>query len=462
MKKILAVILVVMLAAALVVPMSAAGTLTFYLEADNDTVNAGDVVTVSLAIKNNPGLAGASVAISYDPAAFEVVDEDVDIEGTGKIGLVGAQVDSPEFAKAPYNCPNNVGFVFGQAKNYTRNAALGIVYFTAKDDAVSGDYEFGIAVMQTKNADKQDVPYEIDDPITVTVNGSAAPQPQDEVHVGVSASTGDVDTVSANFYVTVPATEDVTTYTVSVDNAAPVALGADGKFEVSKSAKAMGDAITYTVYDKDGKAFGPYTTSVKAYCEAITSGDSYSAEVKAVASAMLAYGAAAQKFFNYHVDDLVTNAKVETPVADVRFDYTALRAALKAAGAPIDYTSMNCSFDSETTLMLAFQVKEGEASAALAWFDTYVEVVGATSTSIMSSGANRFVVVKIAGITVDGINAAHNINVNGNKVAEVSVANYLAAVEYSKKSNGADAASAAMKDLARALYAYATAVDALA
>ena len=111
------------------------------------------------------------------------------------------------------------------------------------------------------------------------------------------------DGVLLNFYIEADENADVTNATPTVKD------GKDCyKLTCELAAKEMGDTVTAEL--KSGNTtLGTYTYSVKEYAEGILSG-SYSSETKALVSAMLGYGAAAQKYFGYK-----TNALVGSPAA---------------------------------------------------------------------------------------------------------------------------------------------------
>ncbi len=90
---------------------------------------------------------------------------------------------------------------------------------------------------------------------------------------------------------------------------------------VSLAAAQMQDEVVLTVNLTNGKTMSKSYT-VAGYANVILAGDSYTAEQKAVVEAMLHYGAAAQSYFNYNVEnpanagytDTVTNTIGSTAV----------------------------------------------------------------------------------------------------------------------------------------------------
>ena len=89
-----------------------------------------------------------------------------------------------------------------------------------------------------------------------------------------------------------------------VTEVAMPAQSADGLyyFNLPISAKSMADSINAKLMDGN-TVIAEKTYSIRMYAEAILNGD-YSAEHKAIAKAMLNYGAAAQNYFGYNTGDL--------------------------------------------------------------------------------------------------------------------------------------------------------------
>lgn len=454
MKKIIALVLVAMFALSFVVGVNAQ-EIELYLDATVDTADEIAVPGTEVCITLNTdaaGYAGAVIWIYYDQNTFGLptgVDDDI-VAASGrndpKLSLL---------ASKDYPAQGKLGMTFGQAANITKTGKLVDIYFTTLADAVTGDYDFTVVCEQMGTASGDRIENDVTtNGITVRVKGA---DPQPAVSVDMAAATEDGNEVAANLYVNIPAGDTAADYTVSVNGTAST-LGNDQKVSYAVAAKKMGDPITIEITKGSDTVYSG-TTSVKAYCEAIAAGN-YSDEVKHAASTMLVYGAAAQKYFNYNTDALVTDEVCAIPVAANRFDASGLRAALKDA--PVEYTSINAQFLADTSLLIALKVKDAsKVDEAREWVNNNVGLEGGSSISIMSnsnSGA-KFIVITKSGITIDKVCDDFGIAVEGTVVGTISVANYLAAVEATYAGN---AAKANFLELARALYAYAQAVECLA
>ena len=174
--------------------------------------------------------------------------------------------------------------------------------------------------------------------------------------------------------------------------------------------------------------------------------------------AMLAYGAAAQTYFDYDTDDLVSDADLndlETVSAE-RVDTAAIQSAMIAdAAIPVHYTAMNVTFLADTTLSIALRIKDGFTDdVALAWVEANVTLRGeAVSGTISGSGDYRFVIISKQNIAITDVDVPMDLVVGTTGTYSVSVLNYFAAVEAS--------GSNSLKYLIRALYAYSQAAKAL-
>ena len=216
------------------------------------------------------------------------------------------------------------------------------------------------------------------------------------------------------------------------------------------AAKEMGDDIAYS-FKLEGEVVREGVTSAAAYAVSLAQ---YDPNYTSVAEAMLVYGAAAQIYFGYKTDNLVTDAKATdpVPVEGNLFDKTAIQAQMNGdASIPVVYQAMNATFLDDITMNLAFKVKAGFTDEqALAWVDENVTFGSGSTSEIRGS----YVVISLAGIALDEVLTANDLTIAGVSYG-VSVLNYLAGIENS--STNAD-----MIALARATYAYALAFSALA
>ena len=224
------------------------------------------------------------------------------------------------------------------------------------------------------------------------------------------------DGVLLNFYVEA---DD----TLGIDNAEK-----DGNYyvlTVDVAAKEMGDDVT-AEFKAGATVVGSHTYSVADYAAGILAGN-YDAETKALVTAMLNYGAAAQKYFKYETDALVG-----TPVTDT----TALKAATVAPVAVEGDGFIGASLILEGTMTLRFYFAGTVDSAT---------VDGEAADVNADAAEYCYVDVKV---TPDNIDKAYEV-VADDTTVKYSVLNYL--------QRNAD--NAALTEMVASIYAYSVAAE---
>lgn len=196
---------------------------------------------------------------------------------------------------------------------------------------------------------------------------------------------------------------------------------------VGVPAKKMGDDVV-AEFKAGVDVVCEYSYSVKQYANGILTGN-YDAETKALVRAMLNYGAAAQKFFDYNADDLAG-----TPVADT----TALKAAVAPEIEVVDEAGsfIGASLLLEGTMTLRFYFAGTVDSATV---DGEAAVVNGDSAKYC------YVDVKVA---PDNIDKAYEVAA-GDTTVKYSVLNYL--------QRNADEAE--LSEMVASIYAYGVAAD---
>ena len=224
------------------------------------------------------------------------------------------------------------------------------------------------------------------------------------------------DGVLLNFYI--EADENV-----SVTNA----QYKDGYYVITKhiAAKEMGDDVTVQLMNGNTPIGDEYTYSVKQYAAGILSGN-YDETTKALVSAMLSYGAAAQKYFGYKTDALVG-----TPVTDT----TALKAAEVDNATADGDGSIGASLVLEGTMKLRFYFYGNNLAPTV---DGEVAEV---------KNGNGFCYVDV-NVTPDNIDKAYEVKA-GETTVNYSVLNYL--------KNKVD--SAELSEMVASIYAYGVAAE---
>lgn len=283
--------------------------------------------------------------------------------------------------------------------------------------------------------------------------------PECEVYMG---SAADSSKIRADLYFVIPAVYDPSLFTVSINGGDPVDLSTmepeeDGyKFSFTVYAKNMGDKITYALTYK-GYEIKSGAVSVADYAEHLAV---YYPQYADFAAAMLNYGAAAQVYFGYNTDNLASDVDLTTlaPVVASKLDSDAIRDAVKAnAGLPVDYSAMTVTFVADTTLSVAFRVRNGvSADDALAWVDANVTLGGDAVSGYVVDGLRngvtdptlKYVVVSKQNVAISDIDRPVTLAIGGVGTYDVSVLNYIAAAE--------DSGIANLPYLTRALFVYAS------
>ena len=231
------------------------------------------------------------------------------------------------------------------------------------------------------------------------------------------------DGVMLDFYI--EADDD----TAAVTNATPVTKNGVECFKITVpiSAKRMDDDITAGLKSGNTTLGDTYSVSIK---EALAEmfGGSDSNATKELITAMLNYGAAAQKFFGYKTDELVG-----TPVTDT--------SALKAATAPKVTINDPSDIYYGATLVLDGTLKlrfyfEGN--------DRKVELAGEIAT-VVNNGERCYAEI---GITPDNLNERFNVRCD-DAFVKYSALNYL--------KNKAD--DTTLSELVASIYAYGKATE---
>lgn len=147
--RILCGILALLLAVSLIPPASAAGTPTVSIS--SGTVKAGESVTLTVSIKDNPGLAAWILYIYYDTDVFEA-DPSKDIRSAGEFREDGGLLcNSIATAKTNGRYSGDAGkdgvlayWYNSSGSNTAADGQMLTVKLTAKKDAPNGTYRIGV------------------------------------------------------------------------------------------------------------------------------------------------------------------------------------------------------------------------------------------------------------------------------------------------------------------------------
>jgi hypothetical protein len=440
-----------MFALSLCAPLSAEASATLTLSSETIAADATEV-TLSATLEDNPGMSSIAVRVEYDADAFTIVKKD--IKNGDVFESIGDKVVKPAGTDKLGTWGPTARIAYFASENTTEDEVLATLRFTVNEGAAAGDYNFTLYVTECWNED--------DEPVAVSVVSgkvtieAAAPA----VTVGES-TTVDEDEMQANLYFNIPATDDPAEYTaivggneVTLDNATQTAQG----YVVSApaaGAKNMGDDIAWSI-SKGETVIASGTTSIKEYAIALR--DEVSADL---GTAMLNYGAAAQVAFNYNTDDLVGVPDAADAINFARFDADAINAVLCATDAiPVYYSALSVNYLTDITLQMAFRVKTtSTVDEALEWVEANMTLGGeAVVARALTSGSYSFIIISKADISIDAVNDPIALVAAGADFT-VCPANYLASVE-AVYGESAVAAQQNQLNLARALFAYASAIDA--
>ena len=229
---------------------------------------------------------------------------------------------------------------------------------------------------------------------------------------------------------------------------------------VTSAAKDMSKSISYSITStyNGGTTYRNSTTSVAAYATALLSYTDANADkqakVRTAAQRMLEYGRTAEIYFNVNGDNSATisaAAPTATVVASATpFDNAALNAQL-GKSVTVGYLAISVTCKSDTTLSIAFFVHTGYTKeAAKAWMKSNMTLDGSPVT-VTESG--NYLIVSKQNVPVTQIRTSYNFVVAGTTY-KVSVLDYLVKAQ-------AKAGNANLNALAKAMYAYALAAEAL-
>ena len=459
MKKIMALLLAAVFALSLVVPALAVDLATFSLTAAYDDDYKKVAVTVNIDSVPDGGFTSYSWILLYDKDAFSIgtslkpanknfqdnYDDGACISLTSKNSKTAGQIK--------FNCMTN------SDEPFEDEGKVCTFWFDINAGAADGEYTFTLKADPKSSANAVEVAS-----TTYTIGNPAGDITAEDI-AAISGMSTTVTTAGAeaNIIIRLPDGADASKLSVTIGGApATLVAQADGSYKIStgvKAAKAIGDEIAYTINYGESSYEG--TTSIAAYAQNLAASED--ASVAAVGNAMLAYGAAAQKQFEYNVNALVSDAVVSDRITAERFDASKLNHVLAPNDySPVTYSALNVTYETEITLSMALRVKDGYTlDAAAEWVAANFKIDGKdVAVSTKTGGGYKFVVISVAGIAVEKVCTPMAITVDGADAGNVCPANYLASVE-AAYGNKTEAKYVTQVNLARALFAYANALAAL-
>ncbi len=212
-------------------------------------------------------------------------------------------------------------------------------------------------------------------------------------------------------------------------------------------AKEMTRELAYTL-KKGEEVVDEGTITVKQYAEQIIQDDTgtYNEEIKDFAKAMLRYGGAAQNYFTYRTEDLADADIQGAEYADVVipqtvFDKAGLDAYLVSKSAPISYYGMALTLESDTTLQIAFKMKN--KSTAKNWMMQHVQLNG---EAVEPTVSGSYLIIKVQNIPIAQLDQFVPLSVDG-RTFDVSAVQYMYNMVTNKPGTP-------LCNLCKALYAY--------
>ena len=166
-------------------------------------------------------------------------------------------------------------------------------------------------------------------------------------------------------------------------------------FRCSVVAKQMSDVISAQFYNSEGFTVGmKYSYSIKEYANFILTHNNYTAHDKNVAKAMVNYGAATQKYFNYNAGALANDILSDSDrVINIK-DYQNIVVTTSHANKYIEPAMVSLILKSTITLKLYFHAADLE-NITVKYNDDVVNV----------TPSGDFMVVKIEGIPATQIHS---------------------------------------------------------
>ena len=227
-----------------------------------------------------------------------------------------------------------------------------------------------------------------------------------------------------------------------------------GLYKVSMPlyARLMSDEVTMNVQSASSSLTKSF--SIKQYAEDVLAKENLKAEEKAIAEAMLNYGAMAQVYFDYNTENLanakVTNKAYQDVTADELTNYAA---SIEGNVAGMAYGTSNLRLLSETAIRHHFVVNAEIQDLYKAGTIQFVKVTpdGEEALTPTFYGGNK-VYVEVENIFAVNLDKEYSIKVVNTETKETITVNY-SAFSYAKdvltKSNNEQ-----LKDVMKAMVAY--------
>lgn len=312
-KKVLALVLALVCLCTCFVPVMAveADAATLTVTPSSAAVAPGETFSLTVAIKNNPGLWSIAFNLPVDTAVFEFVS--CNVEGSIFSTVAFAQYHDGEKA-VKINMHNNTAQ--SAPENVTADGTIVTITLKALEAAALANYTLTAAVQadHTIAAGSGTSTYKVpvaDGSCTLTVRELVSEFVEADVAIGTD--------VTVNFYATLTKEQAAAqvVFTMNGKETTVDAVATDKKnvyrFSFKKVApQCMGDSIS-AVLTLGGKTLDSREGfSVRSYCDALVAktaaalgiSEAKKAALNVLAADLLAYGAAAQNYRSYKTDAL--------------------------------------------------------------------------------------------------------------------------------------------------------------
>lgn len=413
---------------------------------------------IDISVANNPGFAYLKIKLDYDPAIFTFHAEEATSSSSALTIAAGAADETL------------VSWDAGE--NYSQNAPIGVLYFTASDSAAEDEYSIGITVVECYNINTDDV--------LTTTSDAVVEIKKAEIKSTITSANVELSTdITVNHLVELDSSHIGAQMKFTMSGIEQIvdgtAKGNGNEYEFpfrGVSPQCMGDNIKAELI-LDGEVLAVKETySIKEYCEntlnktaaQLNISEEKFAALQTLIKDMLVYGAKAQMYRNHKTDALVdegiTGSEfVELTKSDKFVDETSLDGvAVTAIGLYFDYTnSMYIRFTAPGMAEEDFKIVFNEdidnaytlndCTAVEGEDDTYLLVLPAIS----AVNYDTLYTIEIGTFRANGrMKEGHYV--------EYSVASYI----YSMQNKTENGELTPMAHLARATYNYGKATAAYA
>jgi hypothetical protein len=194
LRKLLSILLVIALSFSLASPVAADGEPS--ISVGTGTGRAGDEISISVTLTNNPGIAGFNFSLAFDNT--KLIPVTISQGAALTVGSITSNVNAPEIDLSTLN---NITAGWSNALNFTNNGVIYTVVFRVKEDVAGGDTQLTLTYNEGDVSNQ--VPDDVDLAITngkITVQKSAQTAPAAPTLAGKTATTVILNPISGAEY----------------------------------------------------------------------------------------------------------------------------------------------------------------------------------------------------------------------------------------------------------------------